>query len=94
MEYYKDNPKLFEENAAILKAIAHPVRLCIVKGLLQRGPSNVTSMHSCLGMPQSTISQHLSNLKKANVIEGDRQGLEVFYRVSNKKVKKIIEVMF
>ena len=33
------------------------------KGLIERGPSNVSTMYTGLNMPQSTISQHLAKLK-------------------------------
>jgi ArsR family transcriptional regulator len=45
-------------------------------------------------MPQSTISQHLQKLRTAGIIEGERNGLEVSYRICNDKVKKLMEVLF
>lgn len=71
--------------AELLKVLAHPVRICIVKGLLEKGECNVSHMQNCLDMPQSTISQHLQKLKSAGIIEGDRNGLQINYHVSNKK---------
>lgn len=94
MDNYKTNPELFEEKVEILKAIAHPARLCIVKGLMENGPSNVTNMQNCLDAPQSTISQHISKLKSSGIIKGERNGLEIAYSVSNEKVKEIISVLF
>lgn len=94
METYHNNPDLFVEKAEILKALSHPARLCIVKGLLENGTSNVTNMCHCLNMPQSTISQHVSKLRSAGIIKGTRNGLEIIYSVYNKDVKKIIEALF
>lgn len=94
MENYKTNPELFDEYSELLKALAHPVRLCIAKGLLDAGSSNVSNMQNCLDMPQSTISQHVSKLKSAGIIKGERNGLEIIYRVSNDKVKDIIKALF
>ncbi|MBE6061742.1 MULTISPECIES: metalloregulator ArsR/SmtB family transcription factor [unclassified Clostridium] len=88
------NPKLFEEKANILKALAHPVRLCIVKGLIETGGSNVTNMQNCLDMPQSTISQHIGKLKAFGIIDWQRNGLEIIYSVSDENIKKLIEVLF
>jgi len=51
-------------------------------------------MQLCLDIPQSTISQHLSILKNAEIITGNRCGLEVFYSISNNKIKKIVEEIF
>lgn len=84
----------FEERAEILKAIAHPIRLCIVKGLIENGSCNVSKMHSCLETPQSTISQHLAKLKSAGIIKGERSGTEISYYVDNEKVKKVVESLF
>lgn len=84
----------YSDTAEMLKVLAHPVRLCIVKGLLEKGDCNVTYMQSCLNTPQSTISQHLQKLRTAGIIEGKRNGLEIKYRVCNDKVAKLINVLF
>lgn len=88
-----DNTK-YAEIAEMLKVLAHPVRLCIVKGLLENGGCNVTHMQSCLGAPQSTISQHLQKLRTAGIIEGKRNGTEICYRVCNPMAAEIIRVLF
>lgn len=87
------NYKQYEDVAEFLKVLAHPVRLCIVKNLLEKGSCNVTNMHSCLGMPQSTISQHLQKLKSMGIIKGERNGLEIVYEVIDKRAGKIIEAL-
>lgn len=79
------------EYADILKALAHPVRLCIVKGLIENGPHNVSDMHSCLDMAQSTVSQHLGKLKSAGILSSKREGTEIIYSVNNKFVEGIIK---
>jgi ArsR family transcriptional regulator len=84
----------YNEIAEILKAISHPVRLCIVKGLLGKGTCNVSYMQECLNIPQSTISQHLQKLRAAKIIEGTRNGLEINYCVTNPIVIKLIEALF
>lgn len=94
LETYKTNPDKFNNSANILKALAHPVRLCMVKGLYQKGPTNVTNIQECLEMPQSTTSQHLSKLKSVGIISGERRGLEIVYSLSNKKVENIIKELF
>lgn len=83
--------KKLEDVSEILKILAHPVRLCIVKGLLDHGTCNVSSMCKSLDIPQSTVSQHLQKLRTAGIIEGDRNGLEVFYKVINEKAIKIAQ---
>nr|WP_278244310.1 metalloregulator ArsR/SmtB family transcription factor [Caldisalinibacter kiritimatiensis] len=76
----------------MLKAISHPIRLCIVKKLSEENGCNVTNMQNCLGAPQSTVSQHLAKLKAAGIVEGRRNGVEIYYYLTNEEVRKIIEV--
>ncbi|WP_029161601.1 MULTISPECIES: ArsR/SmtB family transcription factor [Clostridium] len=84
----------YNESAELLKVLAHPVRLCIVKGLLENGGCNVSHMQDCLQVPQSTISQHLQKLRAAGIVEGKRNGLEIYYSVSNEKVVRLIKELF
>jgi ArsR family transcriptional regulator len=83
----------YNNAAEMLKVLAHPVRLCIINGLLAKGECNVSYMQECLDTPQSTVSQHLQKLKSAGIIEGRRNGLEIYYKISNKKVGDIIRVI-
>ena len=72
----------YEENAALLKALAHPLRLQIVQGLLLCGCRNVRCIEEKTGQSQSCISQHLSKLRSAGVVQAERSGNEVYYAVS------------
>ena len=85
--------KMFNAKAEKLKAIAHPHRLCIVKGLIEN-QCNVTRIQECLGLPQSTISQHIAKLRAAGIIEGERNGLEICYRVVDEEVIKVVDQLF
>ena len=80
---------MFQEIAEVLKVLAHPVRLSLVKIMLAKGPTNVTTMYGDLQMPQSTISQHLSKLK-AKMVTGTRKGLEIYYEVTDNRTKSIL----
>lgn len=84
--------KIYEKKAEKLKALAHPQRLCIIKGLMDGG-CNVSKIQECLCLPQSTVSQHLAKLKAAGIIEGERNGLEICYRVVDEDVKSIIKIL-
>ena len=86
----EENENILEEEANLLKALAHPVRLVIVKGLMSEEGCNVSEMQQCLNIPQSTLSQHLAKLREANILSSERNGLERNYYVVNKKVKDII----
>ena len=81
------------QKSELLKALAHPTRLCIVKDLIAK-ESNVTSIRECLDLPQSTVSQHLFKLKAAGIIKGEREGLKISYQVINEEVRKITKILF
>ena len=83
-----------KEKAKLLKAISHPIRLCVVKGLMESEGYNVSKMQTCLDIPQSTLSQHLTKLKDLNIIEGKRNGVEIKYYVKNEEIKNIINTIF
>ena len=85
--------KMYEKKAGLLKALAHPYRLCIVKGLMENSCC-VSKIQKCLNLPQSTISTHLSRLKSCGIIEGIRSGTEICYKIINDDVEKIIDALF
>jgi len=92
------NDSKFIQKSELLKALAHPTRLCIVKDLIAK-ESNVTSIQECLDLPQSTVSQHLFKLKAAGIIKGEREGLKreglkISYQVINEEVRKITKILF
>jgi ArsR family transcriptional regulator len=82
----------FEQLAECMRALGHPMRLKIVKGL-SNNECNVTQIQQNLGIPQSTISQHLKILKNAGIIESRREGTMVCYKVLDHWVKELVASM-
>lgn len=79
-----------EEAAAVLKAVAHPVRLRIVE-LLEPGEMTVTELLTCLGTQQSYTSQQLNILKSRGVVAARRQGNQIYYSIANPGAIKVIQ---
>lgn len=73
--------------AAISKALAHPARVAIVKLLSVNGPTVVNRIVHELPLSQSTVSQHLKDLKDAGIIIGEIDGPRVFYSLNIDQVK-------
>ena len=73
----------YGQKAELLKALSHPLRLRIVRGLLLNGCRNVGCMEANTGQSQSCISQHLMRLKAAGVERAARSGNEVYYEVAD-----------
>lgn len=84
----------YQNSSEILKALAHPLRLCIVRGLLTKQGCNVKTMQQSVAIPQSTLSQHLFKLKSAKIIKGVKQGTAINYYVIDERAKKIIDIFF
>lgn len=88
-----DKHQNYERQAEILKVMGHPVRLKIVAGLMSQS-CNVKKIWECLALPQATVSQHLAQLKNKGIIEGRRDGVEVFYHVVSDEAIQIVGAMF
>ncbi len=83
----------FEKTAKVLKALAHPIRLCIVDGLARNGPCNVSCMEECIKASQSGISQHLARLRTAGIVKSKRHGNEVYYELVSDHVKRFVKTI-
>jgi ArsR family transcriptional regulator len=91
MEY---DVELYSRKSALLKALAHPIRLCIVRGLLKQGSCNVAHMEECLNVSQSAVSQHLTKLKAAGILNVKRTGNSNMYEVADPEMIRFIVCLF
>lgn len=82
----------FERRAKIVKALAHPTRLFIVDHLA-RHKSCVQELTKMVGVDISTISKHLAILKKAGILEDEKKGLQVCYRLRMPCIKDFLACM-
>jgi ArsR family transcriptional regulator len=70
----------YEALARIVKSMAHPTRLFLVDEL-SRGERCVCELTALVGADISTVSKHLAVLKNVGIVEDDKRGLQVFYRL-------------
>lgn len=70
----------FEARATIIKALAHPTRLFLVDEL-SRHEKCVCELTEMVGADISTVSKHLSILKSAGIVQDEKRGAQVFYRL-------------
>lgn len=90
-EEYKEE---IRRKAELLKAIAHPVRLCLTKNLYKHGKCNVTYFTDCMDTSQSNISQHLAKMRDIGILGCEKEGKNVNYYIKNDEVKEIISILF
>lgn len=85
-----------EEAAARLKALGHPVRLSILRRVVQ-GPMAGTpagELQSCLEIPASTLSHHLATLAEAGLVQVAREGTTLRYRADFGVLKALTEYLW
>jgi len=68
----------FKIRADIIKAMAHPTRLFMMTELSERKHS-VNELQKMVGCDVSTVSKHLTVLRKAGIVVDDKVGTQVFY---------------
>ncbi|WP_338407334.1 metalloregulator ArsR/SmtB family transcription factor [uncultured Flavobacterium sp.] len=77
------------EIAEILKALGHPARLGIVKLLMASSSCICGDILAVLPLAQSTVSKHLSELKKVGIIKGAITGNNICYCLDKTTIQKI-----
>ncbi|MDO5688800.1 MAG: metalloregulator ArsR/SmtB family transcription factor [Tissierellia bacterium] len=80
-------------SAEWLKALAHPMRLCIVQGLIKESSCSVNYIREILGLPQSTVSQHLQVLRHAGIVKGAKTGTMIHYSISDDRVIDLLRII-
>jgi DNA-binding transcriptional ArsR family regulator len=78
--------------AELCLALAHPVRLRMVGGLLA-GECCVGPMTQCLGLPQPVVSRHLGVLRRTGVVRSRARGRERVYEVIHPAARPLIEAL-
>lgn len=71
----------YKKRAELVKALAHPTRLFIVD-FLAEGEKCVCEIVEQVEVDISTISKHLLVMKNAGLVEDEKRGLNVFYKLS------------
>ncbi len=77
------------ELASLFKALSHPARIAIVEYLLSVDTCICGDIVNELPLAQPTISQHLKELKNANIIKGSIEGTAICYCINSETMVKI-----
>jgi ArsR family transcriptional regulator len=84
--------QLYKLHAGICHTLANPKRLEIIDRLRDQELS-VTELADALEISQANLSQHLSMMRQRGIVTTRREGLNVFYRLSNPKIIKACDLM-
>lgn len=83
----EQNARYSEDLAVLARAIAHPMRVLIVRLLLKRKTCVCGEIVNELPLAQSTVSQHLKILKESGLVQGEVDGPKVCYCVDVARLK-------
>lgn len=82
-----------EKEIKILKALAHPLRLDIIKLLIINENLCVCKIQEAFDIGQSNLSQHLKILKDAEILNSKKDGGWVHYSLKDKKIIEILDLL-
>lgn len=88
----EQNKRVFELHARICRTLAHSKRLEILN-LLREGELSVGQLAEQIGVSLANVSQHLAVLRDKGVVVTRREGVSVYYRVSNPKIIQACDLM-
>lgn len=83
-------PEVLRRAAEIIKLLGHPERLKIVE-VLEAGEATVSDIQEIVGLPQAIVSQHLAKMRGASVVAARREGVHVYYHLTESKVPHILQ---
>lgn len=76
----------------VCKAVTDPRRIQILYTLHDQ-PRHVTAIAEVLDLPQPTVSRHLSILRQASLVDFERDGVSVIYRLREPRVIQVLDTM-
>ena len=77
--------EVFEKAAEVFRVMAAPMRLRIISSLCH-GEKNVSELLAEIDTTQPNMSQHLNTLYQAGVLGKRRDGVQIYYRIINRRV--------
>lgn len=81
-----------QEAAAFLKSFASQHRLAILCALTE-GEKNVTELMEIVGLPQTSMSQHLAKLKSQNIVTFRREHRSLYYYICDDKAEQLLSIL-
>ena len=78
---------------AMLKQLAHAGRLMILCSLTE-GEKTVGQLIELVDLSQSAVSQHLAKLREAELVESDKRGQMVYYRIRSEEAQAILSTLY
>ena len=91
-DYSDAHRPLYEVKSNLFRGLSHPVRVRILEVLVATPGVSVTDLLTDTGLEASNLSQHLSVLRRNNLVVAERRGSFVFYRLAYPQVADLLTV--
>uniref|UniRef100_A0A7C3SNU5 ArsR family transcriptional regulator n=1 Tax=Thermofilum pendens TaxID=2269 RepID=A0A7C3SNU5_THEPE len=83
---------VYKLQSKLCRFLSHPERLRITE-VLGTGEKSVSELVELTGLPQPTVSRHLSMLAELGVVEAERKGRRVYYRLKYPEVLEASRIL-
>ena len=83
--HMRKDKTLYELQSDVCKTLASPKRIEILSAL-REGEKTVSELVEILGVPKANVSQHLAVMRHKGILRSRREGINIYYSVSNRKV--------
>jgi len=84
--------KIFELHADVCKVFSNAKRLEVLN-ILRDKEMTASDLISKIGLSKANLSQHMSILKSKGVVVSRREGVNIYYRISNSKIIQACDLM-
>lgn len=84
-----DQAAVDSANARFFRALGDPTRIAIIQLLLEK-PRTVSELIKELGVTQSRVSNHLACLRWCGFVETERNGRQIIYSISDRRVRQLL----
>lgn len=90
--YNTYNIELYRRKAELCKTFSDPKRLMIISEL-REGEKSVNELVAALQVPQAVVSRHLAILRNRGVVVTRREGVNIYYRLTDTKIIEACDIV-
>ena len=92
VHHFMSDIRLYQLHANICQTLSNPKRLEVIERL-RNGESTVARLAEAMSISQANLSQHLSIMREKGIVIARREGINMYYRLSNPKITMACDLM-
>jgi ArsR family transcriptional regulator, virulence genes transcriptional regulator len=85
--------EFYRRHAQICGVFAHPLRLELLQLLHERGECTVGDLAEATGVRMANLSQHLAVMRSTNIVVTRKEGVSVYYRISDPRIMQAFDLI-